>query len=377
LEIALVRSAGAEPLATVRQDLPVIASRPNQVFVDEDLNTRVDGKLFFPITIYHVGLGDFARVRDLGFNSLQAWGSTLGQGQEHLDAAQRLGLKVIIEGSTHAANDGDLAKLDPFLRAWRSHPALLAWYLTDEPSGEERLAWCRRVYQYLQARDPNHPVYLTSCSPGEFGRYVSVTDIFAVDPYPIPAAPVTMVSSWMRVARQAARVRKPVWLIPQLHNWAAYDGHPENGRYPTPEEERNMVYQGLVWGAKGIFYYPWDDGSTGLKYEPALVPAVKQINAELAQLGPELLTCRHRVTARNSGALEGLYAAVYRGSRATHVIAVSVANEARQFAVPASGLPPGLADVMFEGRTVAVADGVIRDRFAPLAVHVYRMAHDR
>jgi hypothetical protein len=373
LEVALVRGAGAAPLAAVRQEIPVIASRPNQVLIDEDLNTRVDGTRFFPVALYHVAAADFARVKALGFNTVQAWGTTPAIARANLAAAQAAGLKVILEGATFAANDGNLKALDPALRALSGHPALLAWYLCDEPSGEEKLAWCRRVHDYLAAKDPNHPVFMTSCSPGEFGRYVGVTDIFAVDPYPIPTAPVTMVSGWMQTAQLAARGRQPVWLIPQLHNWAAYDGHPENGRYPTPEEERNMVYQGLVWGAKGIFYYPWDDGPTGLTKDPKLMAAVEGINRELEALGRELLTCRHRVTARNSGALEGLYAAVYRNRRESYVIAVSVANEARQFAVPAGGLPPGTGEVMFEGRTVAVDGGAIRDGFAPLAVHVYRM----
>jgi hypothetical protein len=168
-----------------------------------------------------------------------------------------------------------------------------------------------------------------------------------------------------------------VWLIPQLHNWAAYDGHPENGRYPTPAEERNMVYQGLVWGAKGIFYYPWDDGCTGLVKDPGLMAAVGKINAELAELGPELLTCRRKLTAANTASHEGLYAAVYRGAKANYVIAVSVLAEARELAVP-TGLKAGPAAVMFEERAATIgADGAIRDKFAPLAVHVYRVPATR
>jgi hypothetical protein len=240
IEVALVRGAGAEAVATGRVRVPVVPVRTPQVFIDEQLSTRVDGQPFFPITIYHVPLADFGAVKGLGFNSVQAWGTELDQARENLDAAQALGLKVVLEGVTYAANDGNLAALDPTLEAFRSHPALLAWYLTDEPSGDERLEWCRRVYEYLQRKDPDHPVYLTSCSPGEFGRYAWVTDIFAVDPYPIPAS-VVMVSDWLRLAQEAAQGRKPVWLIPQLHNWSAYGGQPEKGRGPTPEEERNMV----------------------------------------------------------------------------------------------------------------------------------------
>lgn len=373
LEIALLRQRNGKPFHSTRVKVPVIPSRANQVLIDDDLNTRIDGKLFFPITVYHVATEDFPRVKALGFNSVQAWGSSPRQAKANLDAAQAVGLKVIIEGVTAAAAQGDLTALDPTLDQLNAHPALLSWYLTDEPSGEEKLAWCKRVYEYLQHKDPHHPVYLTSCSPGEFGRYAWVTDIFAVDPYPIPSSPVTMVSDWMQRAQEAVQGRKPVWLIPQLHNWAAYGGHPENGRYPTPEEERNMVYQGLVWGAKGIFYYPWDDGSTGLIKDEKLMAAVGQINGELAQLGPELLTCRHEVLARNEGEQKGLYAGVYWGKAVTYLLAVSVEPAAKQFSIRMPQVQATSAEVLFEQRNVAVKDGTISDGFAPLGVHVYRI----
>ncbi|NPV47954.1 MAG: hypothetical protein HPY69_13420 [Armatimonadetes bacterium] len=374
LEVTLTDGFG-DVMGMARRPIPVIPQRPNQVFVDEDLNTRVDGKLFFPICIYHVPAQDYGRVRSLGFNSVQAWGTTLGDARANLDAAREAGLKVVLEGVTYAANNGDFAAMNPTLDMGRDHPALLAWYITDEPSGDERLRWCAQANEYIAARDPHHPTYLVSCSPGEFRRYVWVTDIFAVDPYPIPAAPVTMVSSWMEMAQEAARGRKPVWLIPQLHNWEAYGGHPERGRYPTPAEERNMVYQGLVWGAKAIFYYPWEDGPTGLTHDAELMEAVKAINGELAVLGPELLTCEHEVTARNRGEAEGLFAALYRGDEASYVIAVSVAQAEAHHSVPAPGLGDGQAEVLFEGRSASVQGGTISDQFAPLGVHVYRVSH--
>lgn len=374
LQVTL-RDGLGDVMGTAQRTVPVIRPRANQVFIDEHLNTRVDGRLFFPISIYHVPAQDFARVKSLGFNTVQAWGTTLNDARASLDAARDAGLKVVLEGVTYAANNGDFAAMDPTLDMGRHHPALLAWYITDEPSGEERRRWCAQANAYIAGRDPHHPTYLVSCSPGEFRRYVEVTDIFAVDPYPIPAAPVTMVSSWMEMAQEAARGRKPVWLIPQLHNWAAYGGHPEDGRYPTPAEERNMVYQGLVWGAKAIFYYPWEDGPTGLTHDQELMAAVEAINGELSVLGPELLACGHEVTARNQGQTEGLYAALYRGDAASYVIAVSVAAAETHYAVPAPGLADGAAEVLFEGRSVNIQAGTISDQFAPLGVHVYKVSH--
>jgi len=115
-----------------------------------------------------------------------------------------------------------------------------------------------------------------------------VTDILAVDPYPIPHRSVDLVAAWMRDAWTATRGRKPVWLIPQLHNPLAYRD-PSKGRGPTPAEERCMVYLGLLLGAKGIVYYPWDDGPCGLVHDPDLMKAVAQLNREISELAPYLL----------------------------------------------------------------------------------------
>lgn len=370
LTVYLLQEGQADPVAQVTRRIPVIPARRPQVTIDGDLVTRVNGEPFFPITVYHIGQEDYPRARALGFNSIQAWGSSIEQARSNLDAAAAHGLLVVLESVSAYLGDRPVEELQPWLQALESHPALLAWYSTDEPSGDERFAWCQRVYDYMVANEPHHPVYLTSCSPGEFQRYAAVTDILAVDPYPIPSS-VTLVSNWMRTAQQAVRGRQPVWLIPQAFSWAQYKD-PAAGGVPTPEQERNMVYQGLIWGAKGIFYYTWDDGTTGIKYDQPLQDAVGRINAELAQLGPELLKCTHRITAMNDEVHPDLYAAVFSGDDVVYILAASVSDDARSFEVPADGVADQPLEVLFEERQSRVVDGVVRDEFAPLEVHVYR-----
>jgi hypothetical protein len=371
-EVGALDKASDAQVGLAAVDIPVIPAQEPQVFVDEDLNTIVNGKPFFPIAIYHVGNDDLAQVKALGFNTVQTWGTTLEMTQTNLDAAWAQGLMVILEGAGAYLGARPVSELAPWLAATADHPALLVRYSTDEPSGDERFRWCLDMYQTMRALEPQHPVYLVSCSPGEFARFSAVTDVLGVDPYPIPS-PVDMVSDWMRLAQEGAGGRQPVWLIPQLHNWAAYGGHPENGRGPTGAEERNMVYQGLIWGTKAIFYYPWDDGCTGLKFDAPLAEAVRVINGELAELGPKLLECRHEVTARNDEAHPGLLAATYTSDQGTWLLAANMKTEAMTLDVPAPGVADGAAEVLFEGRRAPVAGGVVRDTFEPLEVHVYRV----
>ena len=370
LEVELRQDGQEVPLTVERHKISVVAPREPQVFIDENLATRVNDDLFFPIGVYHIPIADLPRARELGFNCFQGWGTTMDGARSNLNAAQEQGMKVILEMSSFLRGKLRLDGLKQIVAELKDHPALLAWYTVDEPHGEEQLSWCRAAYDCLVKEDPHHPVYLVMCNPGAFGRFGTTTDILAIDPYPIPRS-VVMVSGWMSRAQEALAGLKPVWIIPQLQNTAAYRD-PKAGRGPTPEEERNMVYQGLIWGAKGVVYYPWDDGPCGLIHDARLIEAVRNINSELAELGPELLECAHRVIARNDDAHPGLYAAVFQGHTATYLIAASVLSERKTLAVPAPGLDGTGLDVMFEGRKTTANGGLIQDEFKPLEVHVYR-----
>src|SRR5512138_673085 len=75
----------------------------------------------FPLGIYGVrSTNDFPALREAGFNLV------VGPAEKsYLDAAQSSGLKVLASFSA-GANRRTLARLD-------RHPALWAWYLSDEP----------------------------------------------------------------------------------------------------------------------------------------------------------------------------------------------------------------------------------------------------
>jgi len=369
LRVSLLGQGQAAPLAVAGKTIPVYAAQSPQVFIDDNLATVVDGQPFFPIGVYHVGESDLPKARSLGFNCYQGWGTSVEQAKASLDAGQANGLKVLLEMSSLLRGQYQPEAFRALVEAVKDHPALLTWYTVDEPDGPQQLDWCRQAYRTAAELDPHHPVYLVMCNPGTFDVFGTTTDVLAVDPYPIPNS-VVMVSNWMKRAQEAVEGIKPIWVIPQLHNWEAYKDKTK-GRGPTPEEERNMVYQGLIWGAKGVIYYPWDDGPTGLIHDEKLMAAVGAINSELAIIGPAVLSCTRQMVAENEGDDAGLYAAVFRSETDTYVIAANVLDEEREYEVRAPGIAAGNAEVMFEGRSATVADGVIRESFGPLEVHVY------
>jgi hypothetical protein len=61
---------------------------------------------------------------------------------------------------------------------------------------------------------------------------------------------------------QSANTKNIPWFaLVQAFNWANYpEGKHQNilkAAYPTPDELRNIVYAGLINGAKGVLYYEW------------------------------------------------------------------------------------------------------------------------
>jgi len=314
-----------------RWRVDVVGAREPQVALGDDLETYVDGEPFFPIGMYHIGEASYDQAREMGINCIQVWGGSVEQALGNLDAAAEHGLKVVLEMSSLLRGGYKPDQFREVVRACRDHPALLAWYPVDEPSGGQ-YEWCLDAYRICREEDPHHPVYLVMCSPGEFGRFAATTDVLAIDPYPIPGAPLKTVASWSRTAADALRDRQAFWLIPQLHNPAAYGGDPSKGRGPTPQEEWCMVAQGLIYGAKGIVYYPWDDTKCGLVHEPALMEELPRINRFLAEWGNTLAASQRSLLAglgreRDPEASDGVHAAVFEGDRAL-LIATNVGPEA-------------------------------------------------
>jgi hypothetical protein len=306
--------------------------RPS-VIVDDRLVLQVNGKPFFPIGAYHVANKDLPKARRLGFNCLQAWGSTLPQAKENLDAARKNDMMVLLELSSFLRNKFRPNELCDMIDQFKTHPALLTWYTIDEPNGDLQHDWAQQAFADIVARDPYHPIYLVMCAPGSFDRFGATTDILAVDPYPIPKS-VRMVTSWMERAQNAVQGCKPIWMIPQLHNWSAYRKQ-KGGRAPTPTELRNMVYQSLVWGAKGVIYYPWDDKVTGLIYEPKLMDNIGPLNRELAELGPQLLAATRTMLA--TGKETPCVAATFRLENRTLVLAANLTKQPASVVVSAAG----------------------------------------
>ena len=213
-----------------------------------------NGKPFFPVGLYWLRSEMLGEARRLRFNSGDYYyrlePDEIAQLME--DAArENLGILLELSDFIRRREVPDYAGIDSVVTRYRTHPALLAWYLIDEPAETGVTPEVTRaVYQRVTELDPYHPVYLVNNRPHLYEDHIDAADIVGIDPYPVPKHPITRVREYVQEARWSSRGEKPVWLVAQ-----AFGGVEHWPRAPTPIELRNMVYQGLVQGAKGVLFY--------------------------------------------------------------------------------------------------------------------------
>lgn len=363
---------GEAVVAAVESPLMLLPERPATVVIDGKLNLVVDGKPFFTLGMYHVGEADLPAVAALGINTVQGWGGNLERARRFLDAARQNGLKVLLEMGGMVDQTVNRQAIEAHVQAFKDHPALLAWYVRDEPSPAQQPV-VREAAELFRRLDPAHPTYMVSCRPSEFAAEAHLADIFAVDPYPLPGGAITTVAKWTDAARKATLDERPVWLIPQAHDNTSYDRKPpERGaRPPTPEQERCMLYQCLIHGAKGIVWYTWDDGpNMGVKYHPAMQAVIRELCAEATALAPLLRDGSQRPLSAAEGKVHGLVAAAPAG-HCLLVVNTAAERVTAEFevdeAVPGQAFTP-----VGNGAATACQGKRLRLDLAPLAAQAYR-----
>jgi hypothetical protein len=189
-----------------------------------------------------------------------------------LDELGTLGMRVQISVRMFAINNH--AELTNAINQLKGHPAVLSWYLADEPDGAMVVpAKLVAAYKLIKKLDPHHPVNIVlNCAgatpatqPGTgfaVSDYAKAADVMMSDPYCISvvrkaacigcvggaAFAHTKISSMV-----AADPFQPMWLVPQ-----AFGGGGDHwGRPPSGKEFRLMALGALVAGATGTIVFGW------------------------------------------------------------------------------------------------------------------------
>jgi len=180
----------------------------------------------------------------------------------------------------------------------KDHPALLGYYLIDEPSDSAEMAnRISTVKKILEAMDPKHPGF--SCLLGGYENLFKTVDYqtLLIDIYHIYVGWSGDLSSYESEVDRGIRAAgdKPLWVIPQVF------GKPNVWLIPTPAELRAQVWLALAHGAKGMVYFiyqsttgvqgEWLQGLVDMQLKPMdqRLDEMGKINADIKKLAPVLL----------------------------------------------------------------------------------------
>ena len=352
-------------------------------WIDGHRRLLVEGKPFFPLGMYfsRIQRSDLEEYAKSKFNCLMPYGSP---SREEMDLAHKLGLKVIYSikdwyaGSTYcppsirtAADEEPMVRQR--VREFRDHPALLAWYLNDELP-QRFLPQLEAHQRWVVEEDPNHPTWVVLYQFREVADYLKTFDVIGTDPYPIGRHPASMVAQWTAETFRQVEHARPMWQVPQLHNWANYaetEAEKQRGRTPTFEEVRNMAWQCICEGATGLVFYSWYD----IKRNPD-VPfdvqwnGLKRLAAEIDQMAPILLSTDPAPAIHVEGERPGWLHWLCRASAGKlYLVAVNDGDGegAVRFRLPSA---PKSIRLLGENRPVPVDGPSLRLELSRLAVRI-------
>lgn len=247
---------------TVRPTMP-------QVFIDSSGFTVLNGQRYFPLGIFSGNSSDqkesyntdadLEKIASAGFNTVLSYSYGNNENSSaFLDNAQQKGLHVIYS-LKDMYGDQINSQVPNYLQRLKTHPALLAWYINDE-FGPDRIPEIQKMYQkVLDLDDTQRPAYQVLYQVGLLEGYLSSLDVVGSDPYPISKKDINEVSDWTNQTTSAANsiAAKGVWQVLQLHDLSFVRNAKTTDRPPTLDEMRNMSYQAVINGSKGLMFYAY------------------------------------------------------------------------------------------------------------------------
>jgi hypothetical protein len=250
-------------------------------------------------------------------------------------------------------------------------------------------------YNTLKGQDATRPIYLNlgqgvawdgwygrgtrTNHPEDYPEYVKGCDIASYDIYPVNSADAAVSGNLWYVAQGIDRLRsavgdaKPVWC------WIECTKIDANApAKPTPAQVRSEVWMALIHGANGIGYFchSWTPSfdEAALLHDTTMAAAVKSLNDQIQSLAAVLNgpTIKGEVSVGSSNAAVPVDLLVKRSGGATYVFAAAMRNGSTTATFTV--LTGTSAEVLGEGRSIAIGGGTFSDGFGAYGVHLYRIA---
>lgn len=347
---------------------------------------------FFPVGVWLQDPRHAPRYREAGINVyVGLWKGPTG---EQLAALKAAGLKLVCH-----QNETALA-----------HPArdiIVAWMHGDEPDNAQPRAGggygppippetIVADYGKLRAADPTRPVLLNlgqgvawdnwigrgvrSRHPEDYPEYVKGCDIVSFDIYPAVHDHPEVAGKLWHVPFGVERLRK--WTQDRKIVWNCVEASRiDNARVkPSPAQIRSEVWMSIIQGSRGIIYFVHQFKprfvEASLLEDAELLKGVAEINRQIRELAPVLNSpaVPDGAEIKSSNADVPVAGLVRRQGQATYVFAAAMRDGPARASFALKGAPAAAsADVLGEGRKIAVRSGRFEDDFKPYEIHLYRI----
>ncbi|MDD3927881.1 MAG: hypothetical protein PHT33_14620, partial [bacterium] len=359
-------------------DYPIVPGNDTvQVSIDANGRFLVDGQPYMSIAVrWDLPSATVAqKLASTGFNTVVMYvkpSYSLSQLTTALDTLKANGLKAIVwiasifSATPQATHDATVTQVQWVVSNLSYHPAVIAWYVADEPlnlNPHNTYAFAQDYYNAAKQSDPSRPSFINYVSyPGS-----QTGDIGSMDFYCIPDSGSNMKSSAQVYSPSILESKagsmvtycagKPLWFWLQSHGNAC-----DISREPTGPEIECSTYLTLIHGIRGINYF------TNIPKNEEAWGTLRMLAQEIRQLTPVLYSSETPPVVSVSDPHIHALGKTYQSQR--YVIAVNELPSQVNTGITVSG--GGItATVLFENRQVNIINGVINDTFAAYQRHIY------
>ncbi|MCQ2143692.1 MAG: beta-N-acetylhexosaminidase [Bacteroidales bacterium] len=241
-------------------------------------------------------------IKEAGFDCFLQRVADVDDAMLLLDEAEKAGIKVM--PGFAAFNESP----ETYVPMIRNHPALMAYYLKDEPEVWD-LEGLGDLVRRVQAMDMSKPCYINLYPNWAWieDNYVDNINKFAdncpvtfisFDQYPVKEVDGEIVirDTWYRNLEEIRNLcmerNLPMWAFALL--WSHHLGAPSpEAFYPVPTiaQLRLQVFSDLVYGAQAIQYFTVRGAVDATGMKTPLFDVVKEVNAEIKGLSPVFKGC--------------------------------------------------------------------------------------
>ena len=283
------------------------------------------------------------------------------------------------EDYSEPLTDADAEALRNRVLALKDHPAILGWYIYDEPEQTQKSPppeKVQRVYEVLKEADPYHPTFTAHCNDTGLQKYGNFCDMVLMDKYMVwhygsdvqPDNYMHGIAKYLDRGQVWCGEKRGFGLISAL----SCNRNNEHTRPASLTELRNISYQGITHNVKGVGYFTESDMRNYV--DPRY--AVPWLNEELLRISPYVFADRLPGSSVSVSApyMSNIHVSMHRHNGKTLIIAVNTyPGHQRVTFTFSTALGGSQLHVVSEGREIALSAGntVLEDDFGVYDTHIY------